>query len=93
MKGVTERLLRAYKKHGIQLFCKAGYTTRNAVVCPNDHVEPEEKCGIVYECKNEEYGQLYVGVMERSLGERAQEHDKSVKEGDSKSGEDRMCGI
>ena len=28
---------------------------------------------------------MYVGEMERSLGKRAQEHDKSVKEGDSKS--------
>ena len=26
-----------------------------------------------------------MGEMERSLGERAQEHDKSVKQGDSKS--------
>ena len=28
---------------------------------------------------------MYVGETERSLGERTQEHDKSVKEGDSKS--------
>ena len=46
---------------------------------------------MVYECKCEECGQLYVGKMERSLGERAHENDKSVKEipamrkGDSKS--------
>ena len=28
---------------------------------------------------------MYVGEMERSLGERAQERDKSIKEGDSES--------
>ena len=26
MKGVTDRLHRAYKQHNIKLFCKAGYT-------------------------------------------------------------------
>ena len=26
LKGVIERLQRAYQKHNIQLFCKAGYT-------------------------------------------------------------------
>ena len=37
MKGVTERLQRAYKQqHNIQLFCKARYTIRNAVVHPKD---------------------------------------------------------
>ena len=56
------------------------------VVCPKDPLlDLEEKCVIVYECKCELCGQLYVGEMERSLGENAQEHDKSVKEGDSKS--------
>ena len=40
----------------------------------------------MYACKCEEWGQVYVGeTEERSLGERAQEHDKSVKEGESKS--------
>ena len=41
---------------------------------------------MVYECKREECGQLYVGPgeRERSIGERMQEHDKSVKEGESK---------
>ena len=38
----------------------------------------------MYECKCEECGDLYVGEIERPLGERTQEYDKSVKEGDSK---------
>ena len=85
MTGVTERLQKAYKQHNIQLFLKAGYTIRNTVVCPKDPLDPEDKCGVIYESKFDECGQLYVGEMERSLGERTQEHDKSVKEGDSKS--------
>ena len=41
----------------------------------------EDKCGVVYECKCESCGQLYVEEMEGSLGEREEEPDKSVKEG------------
>ena len=42
VKGVMERLQRAYKQHNIQLFCKAGYTIRNAVVCLKDPLDPEK---------------------------------------------------
>ena len=48
-------------------------------------MDPEEKCGVVYKCKCEECRQLYMGEMETSLGERMQDHDKSVKEGDLES--------
>ena len=50
-----------------------------------DSLDPEDKCGEVYQCKCDKCGQLYVGETERSLGERSQEHDKSVEEGDSNS--------
>ena len=40
---------------------------------------------MIYECRCEDCSELYVGEMERSLSQRIQEHDKSVKEGDSKS--------
>ena len=76
---------RTYKQHNIQLFCKAGYKIKNAVICLKDLLDPEEICFVVYECKCDECGQLYVRKMERSLGEGMQEHDKSVKDGDSKS--------
>ena len=39
---------------------------------------------MIYECKCEECGEVYVEETERSLVERIQEHDKSVKEGYSK---------
>ena len=62
MKVVTERLQRAYKKHNIQLFCKARYTIRNAVVHLKDPLDLDEKCEVVCECKCEESGQLYVHI-------------------------------
>ena len=64
MKGVMERLQRAYKKHNIQPVYKARYTIRNAVVCPKHRLDPEEKCGVVYECKCDQCGQLCVGETE-----------------------------
>ena len=60
MKWVMERFQRAYKQHNIQLFCKVRYTIRNAVVCPKDPHDPEEKCGVVYECMCKVCGQLCV---------------------------------
>ena len=65
MKGVTERLKRAYKQNNIQLFCKAGYTIQNVVVHPKDPLDTGEKCGVIYECKCEECGELYVEEMDR----------------------------
>ena len=50
---MKERLERTYKKHDIELFCKAGYTTRNAVLCLQDLLDQIEKCFVVYECKFE----------------------------------------
>ena len=85
MKGVTERLQRAYKQHNIQLFCKARYTIQNAVVHPKGPLDLGEKCGVIYECRCEQCVKLNVGEMERFLGKRTQEHDKSVKEDDLKS--------
>ena len=58
--GVMERLQRVYQNHNIHLLCKARYTIRNVVLHLNDPLDLEEKCGMVYECKCEECGQLYV---------------------------------
>ena len=53
--------------------------------CPKDTLDPEKKCVVVYDCKCKDCGQLYVGKTETLLGERSEEHDKSVVEDDSKS--------
>ena len=73
---------RAYKKHKLQLFCKAGFTIRNVVAHLKDPLDPGEKCSVVYKCKYEECRQLYARETERSLGDRAQMHNKSEKEYD-----------
>ena len=39
MKGVTERLQRAFMKHDISLYAKVGFMIRNAVVRPKDPLD------------------------------------------------------
>ena len=53
---VIPKVVSALQPHNIQLFYKAGYTFRNAVVCLKDPLDPEEKCCVVYEVKCEECG-------------------------------------
>ena len=47
--------------------------------------EPQEPDSVIYECRCDECGKLYDEETERCLGEKAQEHDRSVKEGDLKT--------
>ena len=82
---VNERLKRVFKKHGISLYPKAGYTIKNAVVRPKDPLDTNEQCGVVYQCACEVCGESYVGETGRSLGERIAEHQKSVDKGDMSS--------
>jgi len=85
MKGVSERLQRAYRKHGISMYSKAGYTVRNAVVRPKDPLDNDEQCGVIYECGCDNCGDKYIGETGRSLGERMTEHGKSVMKCDESS--------
>ena len=68
MKGITERLQRAYKKHTISLYSK-----RNALVSPKDPLDHAERCGVIYECACDVSGERYVGETGRSLRERMEE--------------------
>ena len=85
IQGVTERLQRVYKKHNLSLYSKAGHTVRNVVVKPKDPLEKKEKCGVIYKSECSECGEVYIGETERSLGERAEEHETSLRLRDMKS--------
>ena len=79
MKGTIERLQRVFRKHNVQLFSKAGYTIRNALVSPKDKLSDGEQCGIIYKYKCQVCEDTYVGETGTSLGERIKEHQKSVE--------------
>ena len=55
------------------------------MVHPKDKLKPREQCGVVYGVDCQVCGESYVGETGRSLGERAEEHQKSIEKGDSKS--------
>ena len=55
------------------------------MVSPKDPLDTCEKCGIVYKCSSKVYGKIYISETGRSLGERVEEHVKSLVRGDEKS--------
>ena len=69
----------------INLYHKAGQTLRQVLVHPKDKMTPKEQCGVVYETECQVCGDRYIGETGRSLGERTEEHEKSVDKRDSKS--------
>ena len=83
VKGITERLQWAFRKHDIALYAKAGYTVRNADVSPKDPLNLNEQCGVAYISQCDLCGEQYVGETGISLGEMCEEHDKMVGKGDS----------
>ena len=85
MKGVSERLQRSFTKRNISLYHKAGLMLRNLLVRPKDKLEKEEHCGVVYESECQVCVEIYIGETGRSLGERAEEHNKSIMKQDIKS--------
>ena len=50
MKDIAERLQRAFWKHDIALYVKAGFAIRNAVGSPKEPLVLGEQCGVIYEC-------------------------------------------
>ena len=75
----------ALNKYDIRLYSKARYTVENAMVRPKEPLEKHEQCGVIHECGCKVSEKLYVGETGRSLGERVEEHTKSLIKGDVKS--------
>ena len=51
------------------------------MVSPTDPLDMCEQCRVIYEIRCEVCGELYVGETGRSLGERVEEHAKSLAKG------------
>ena len=74
MKGIIERLQRAFRKNDIALYAKARFNIRNAMVSPKDPLHFRDQCGVIYECACDICGELCVGETGRSMVERVDEH-------------------
>ena len=70
MKGLTESLQQAYRKHSVNLYSKAGLIVCCVVFNPEDPLDMEELCGVMYEYECDVCAAEYVGETQRSLGQR-----------------------
>ena len=82
VQGITERIQRTMRKHGIQSTVRPHMTLRRLLVHPKDKIEDEKKCGLVYKIPCHNCHQVYIGETGRTLGVRIKEHRT---ESDSKS--------
>ena len=78
VQGVTERVQRTMRKHGVEAPARPHTTLRQLLVHPKDKIPDDEKCGVVYcvSCLN--CSQKYVGETGRKLGTRITEHRKEA---------------
>mgnify|MGYP005697477225 CR=1 FL=1 len=74
IQGVTERMQRVMKKHGIETPVRPHITLRQILVHPKDKIPDEKKCGLVYRISCLNCNQVYIGETGRRLEVRAKEH-------------------
>ena len=77
--GVTERVRRVMKKHGITTPARPYRTLRQILVHPKDKVADTEKCGVVYHVPCLSCPQVYIGETGRKMKVRIEEHRKETE--------------
>ena len=77
--GITERIRRVMKKHGITTPARPHRTLRQTLVHPKDKVKDEDKCGVVYHIPCLSCSQVYIGETGRKLSVRIGEHKKETE--------------
>ena len=78
VKGVTERVQRTMRKHGIQTPARPHRTLRQMLVHPKDKLQDSQKCGTVYCVPCLSCPQKYIGESGRKLGTRIGEHRRET---------------
>ena len=74
IKGLSEKLQRIFRQHGISSFHKPFNNLRSFIVKPKDSCEKMKKCGVVYSVKCGTCEKEYIGETARALGTRMKEH-------------------
>ena len=77
MAGVSEKLSRVFKRHGVNTYHKPTNTLRSQLVKPKDPTDKCKKCGVIYQIKCDNCEAIYIGETSRSLGLRIKEHQKT----------------
>ena len=74
IKGISERLQRAFKSHEVTLVHKPVNSLRSQLVHVKDKTENFKKCGTVYHIHCEQCDKDYVSKTSRSLATRVKEN-------------------
>ena len=76
VKGVSERLSRAFQQHGCHVFHKPTNSLRSQLTKVKDRTDPLKKCGVVYQVDCPDCTEDYIGETARVLSTRLDEHQK-----------------
>ena len=76
VKGLSESMKNAGKKHGIQTYFRGGNTIKSLLMTPKDKDHISKKSGIIYrfKCNRVECDDEYIRESSRTFGEKFKEH-------------------
>ena len=74
IKGISERLQRAFKSHEVTIVHKPVNSLRSQLVQVKDKTENLNKCGTVYHIHCDQCNKQYIGETSRVLETRIKEH-------------------
>ena len=72
--GLTEKLVRIFKRNGVNTYTKPTNTIRQYLVKPKDKTPKEDQCGVIYEITCNTCQEQYVGETKRQFKIRFKEH-------------------
>ena len=76
VQGISEKLTRIFKEHGVGTYHKPYNTIKSLLVHPKDKTPDMNKCGVVYEIACPECDEKYIGETARAMSTRLKEHLK-----------------
>ena len=75
VQGLSERLSKTFRQHGVSVYHKPVNTLRSILVHPKDKTPKDKKCGDIYEITcDQDPAHVYIGETKRPLGKRFKEH-------------------
>ena len=69
-RGLSEKLQRIFKTHGVPIYHLPWNTLRQSLVHPKDKVDKFQKCGTVYQIVCGSCDEQYIGESKRTLKQR-----------------------
>ena len=73
-RGLSEKLQRVFRDHGLTIYHKPWNTLRQSLVSPKDKLDKMIKCGAIYEITCGDCEKTYIGETARVLKTRFKEH-------------------